>query len=108
MMNLRKRKKPEQTITRTPRAQGSGSAPVFSYYSRRSQDSDTTTRNFQSDTGKRSPRIPWVKYMPSILSLLIVTGALVYLTTLSTKPRVVIASNPAELLAIQPKDVYEA
>lgn len=107
-MKLLKRKKANQTPVRTPRDPGGRSAPVFSYYSKRSAETDVTTRSYHPGNDGKPSNATWVKYLPSILSLGIVLGALGYITTLSTKPRVIVASNPSELLVIQPNEIYES
>lgn len=49
----------------------------------------------------------WVKYFPAIMSLGLVFAAGIYLTTLSTTPKVTILTDTNNLVAVQPSGIYE-
>lgn len=107
-MSFLKRKKnmPEQGRTqREPVSRGN--APVFSYYSKRSGETEVRSRSQQMETKRTRDRSLWLKYFPLLLSLGIVLLAAAYLTTLSTSPRVTIERNKDRLTVTQPTHVYE-
>ncbi len=106
-MKFPHRKKPEVMQGRNTRERSGQKAPVFSYHSQRSAELGHTARRAVTDTVRIHDRPLWVKYMPSLVSLAIVGAAAVYLTTLSTNPRVSVVSDPKKPVIVQSNEVYQ-
>lgn len=102
------RKKPEDPARRSPA--GGRSAPVFSYYSNRS-DQDLPRRRRDTNIGdaikKRAPKAWWVGYLPAIISIMVVIGCAMYATTLAVKPRIHITTIDGKPAATQDVKIYE-
>lgn len=105
-MNLLRHKKQKESAGRNPRGQVDKAAPVFSYYSKRSDEASTRLRSSQSPTSIKS-RSVWLLYLPSLVALTVVVAASMYVTTLATQARVVISSDHSQHVALQPVTVYE-
>jgi hypothetical protein len=103
MMIFRKKQK-NTPPPRTPRAPQA--SPVFSYYSNRPSDisREGETRGEQAVQPSRLQK--W-RYIPSYAALLGITVSLVYLSTLSTQPRIIIQDKAAAAVLRDPSD-YEA
>lgn len=102
------RKKQPEIPTRTPRDQRHSIAPVFSYYSNRSASSEavrSTNRNMSAASLK--PSRWWIAYMPSLISLMIIAAAALFVTTLSTSPKISIRTSDTNAYALQDMAVYQ-
>lgn len=104
---LRRNKKEDNPDTRQRPPSGHNAAPVFSYYSSRNNAAGprSTSREADATQKKEVNRRRWLVYFPSLISLLLVVGAFMYITTLSTNPRIEIKTG-TKLVAIQGEDVY--
>lgn len=104
-----RRKKPDDTGRRIPTA--GKSAPVFSYYSSRSnQEMPGRARNMASDdtVKKRQGKVWWIGYLPAIISIAVVIISCIYATTLTTKPRIHITTIDGKPAVLQDIKVYES
>lgn len=107
---LRRNKKDTKPDIRQRPDRGRASAPVFSYYSSRSNTPGPRTGSRETTekvlaAGQRSRR-RWLVYLPSLISLALVVSAFAYLTTLSASPRIEIKTGTT-LVAVQKESVYE-
>lgn len=108
------RNKHSEPQKRSMREQPQKSAPVFSYYSSRNPVSESSGR--RKETGRQSAEVPsirlastswWILYLPSLISLAILAGAVLYLTTLSTDPRLDIQTSTEASHIVREPDVYQ-
>jgi hypothetical protein len=107
-MKFIKNKKTEEPVVRNPRDHRGKTAPVFSYYSKRSVEGESSIRNAKNAQAPAAKsKTFWLGYLPSLLSLIVIILAAAYLTTLSSNPRVAIASKPEQPAVVQPTKVYE-
>lgn len=84
---LRKKQKPapvRRNVQRQP------SANVFSYHASRSNTDTALGRGTQQPSTVQRPklRLSWVKYLPSLAAGGVLVACLVYLSTLSTRPKI--------------------
>jgi len=85
-------------------------APVFSYYSNRSQSSTETApapRSKSPETPKKNHNNTLLGYLPAIFSFVLVLLAFTYVTTLNTDPRIVISAAGSANVAVQQPKVYQ-
>lgn len=102
------RKKQPENPTRTPRDQRHSTAPVFSYYSSRSASSETMRNsNRKTSEARLKPARWWVAYLPSLISLLLIAAAALFITTLSPNPKISIRTSDANTSALQDVSVYQ-
>lgn len=106
---FKNKKTPNKDIRQKPVT--NTNAPVFSYYSNRSQPAaqpQTSSRSIPAnDSLKNKKHIAVLGYIPAILSLVIVFIAFTYITTLNTDPRIVISASDSSNVAVQSTDVYQ-
>jgi hypothetical protein len=104
---LFKKKEPEYT-GRRPAAGGRQNAQVFSYYANRSRTDTARGRN-EVPTTRSIKRQSLLANLPSILATIVIVLALLYTTTLSTSPKIVIrATNTASTRATSEYQAYAA
>lgn len=103
----RSNKKADSDEVRQRPASNRNVAPVFSYYSSRNNAAGprSTTREAEATTKKAARHRRWLVYFPSLLSLVLVLGAVSYITTLSTNPRIEIKTG-STFVAVQEEAVY--
>jgi hypothetical protein len=104
------RKKPAGQIPQRRNAETGGRrAPVFSYYSSRSNpENPRSERSTQEKTATRRKPAPWwIGYMPSLIALSIVLAAGLFVTTLSTNARIEIVTGNNQPAVVQETSVYE-
>lgn len=107
-MRFKKKSKSEKQKTRVV---SPGQAPIFSYYSSRSQSVErrSPTRHSPNQISKKTGWLQawWLGYLPAIISLGVVVLAFMYVTTLSSDPRIQIVPFDSRPAAIQDIKVYE-
>lgn len=107
-MKLLSRKQADDNQGRNMRDQAGRTAPVFSYYSRRTPEAGHATRFDKTSAVASGDNPTWLRYLPSLVSLALVGVAALYLTTLSASPRINIASDPHQTSVVQSVDVYQS
>ncbi len=105
-MKLLKRKKEKEFTGRSPSGPAGKTAPVFSYYSKRSDEATPRPRS-QDQTSQSKRRPFWLLYAPSLLALIVVLAAALYVTTLTDSPKVVLVHTTNEPVAIESSTRYE-
>jgi hypothetical protein len=104
-----RRKKQEQPTVRNPQNSGA-KAPVFSYYSSRSSSADPKAgRNMAGLAAASMPKRTswWLIYLPSLLSIFLVILSALYVTTLTSEPRINITSQNGRPAVVQDTVIYE-
>lgn len=90
---------------------GAKSAPVFSYYSSRSAGPERPRNLRNEHDGSRAlqqRRTPWwLGYLPSFVALSTVALAALYVSTLTTSPRIEVIANENHPVVVQELGVYE-
>lgn len=97
------RKNKQKNESRRPFEGGRSSAPVFSYSAQRLRTEDNTERVF-----RELPKTPssWLKALPIIVSVIVILGSLLYATTLTNSPRVVVLGGSSNKV-LREVDYYE-
>lgn len=108
MLIFRRKKEKVSDVSRQSRGQGQKSAPVFSYYSSRNPHEAGRSKRAEplAPQRKRQPS-HWLLYLPSLLSLGVVFAAVMFLTTLTPKPRISITAPKDSLAVVQDTETYE-
>lgn len=106
---LKRDKNKGDTSARQRPVRNQSAARVFSYYSNRSPATGPRIADRQAEVPSRTnpTRRRWLVYLPSLVSIVGVLSAFIYLTTLSSKPRVEIKTGTT-LVAVQKESVYQA
>lgn len=97
---LRRKKKNEP---RRPLESSRVNAPVFSYSAQRVRAEENTERAVHE---LPKPQRNWFKLLPSLISLAVIAGSLLYATTLTSSPRVVAVEEPNNKL-LRPIGFYQ-
>jgi hypothetical protein len=97
------RKNKQKNESRRPFDGGRSSAPVFSYSAQRLRTEDNTERVF-----RELPKTPsgWLKALPIIVSVIVILGSLLYATTLTSTPRIVVLEGSSSKV-LRDVDYYE-
>lgn len=103
---FQKKKVPEENRRMVRRQQ---SANVFSYHANRSSSDAVTGRNIAPLPPKRRrmPQVSWLQYAPSLFAAMALIVCLVYVSTLSTLPQILVVGSQDGQTLVRDTSIYE-